>query len=106
VLVVFATGGCDKVGLAVSDDPGRIRRRDFHISTFKELEQALGVFFFLKRGFGEDVGDLHKAVFFGRTGKIIIAVAGLRFTGKGGEDIPFSLRTLQRFHTISPFGKK
>jgi hypothetical protein len=48
VLVVFATGGCDKVGLAVSDDPGRIRRRDFHISTFKELEQALGVFFSCK----------------------------------------------------------
>ena len=51
-------------------------------------EQALGVFFFLKRGFGEDVGDLQSRLF-SRTGKIIIAVAGLRFTGKGGEDIPF-----------------
>lgn len=49
---------------------------DFHVAAFKELEQALGVFFFLKRGFSEDVGDLHKAVFFGRTGKIIIAGCG------------------------------
>ena len=91
IFVMFTGSGGVQVGFRARDDAGREGGGDFHVAAFKELEQALGVFFFLKRGFGEDVGDLHKAVFFGRTGKIIIAVAGLRFTGKGGEDIPFSL---------------
>ena len=101
IFMMFTGSGGVQVGFRARDDAGREGGSDFHVAAFKELEQALGVFFFLKRGFSEDVGDLHKAVFFGRTGKIIIAVAGLRFTGKGGEDIPFSLRTSKISYNLS-----
>ena len=57
--------------------------------------------FFLKGRFGEDVAHQNEAVFLGGPGKEVVAVTGLGFTGKGGEDILFGLRAFQRFHESS-----
>ena len=104
--MMFTGSGGVQVGVRARDDAGREGGSDFHVAAFKELEQALGEFLFLQGGFLEDVADQDVAIALGFGSKEVVTVAGLRFTGKGGEDIPFSLRAHQRFHTISPFGKK
>jgi len=46
-------------------------------------------------GFLENVGNLDEPLFFGLTGKIGVAVAGLGFSGKGGQDIFFGLASFE-----------
>ena len=87
--------------MGVADDPGREGPDDLHLAAFQKLEQALGVFLFLAGGFGEDVRDLDEAVLLGAGAEIVVAVAGLRFTGEGGEDVAFGLGAFQGLHDCS-----
>ena len=70
------------------------------IAAFKELEQTLGVLFFLKGGFHKNFLHQHKAVIFGPSGKVVVAVARLRFTSKGCKNIFFRLAAFQRLHSV------
>ena len=102
MLVILAAGGGYQIGLAVRDDPGGIGRLNFHFAAFQELEETLGVFLFLQGGFLEDVADQNVAIAFGFGSKEVVTVAGLRFTGKSGQDVFLGLGTFQRFHMLSP----
>ena len=96
VLVVFAGGGAHQIGIAVADDAGGEGGGDFRVATVQELEQALGMFLFLKGGFLKNGADKLVAVLLGAAGKEVVAVAGLGFAGKGGEQIDAGLGSVER----------
>ena len=98
MFVVLTAGGLDQVGLAARDDAGGIGGLNFHFAAFQELEQALGVFFFLQSRFRKDVAHEHVTVFLGLGGEVIITVTGLGLTGERGQNIFFGLGAFQRFH--------
>ena len=60
------------------------------------------MFLFLQGGFLEDIADQDVAIAFGFGSKEVVTVAGLRFTGKSGQDVFLGLGTFQRFHMLSP----
>ena len=95
MLIIFAMGGGQQVGFAAGDDASGIGCLNFYFAALKKLEQTFGVFPFLTSGFKKDLFHKHETVFFGHTGKEVIAVARLGFTGKSCKDVLFSLAALQ-----------
>ena len=68
--VVFTAGGSLQVFCSIAD-------------ALEFFEPNLGVSFFVRSRFFEDSGDLLETFFAGDTGKVVIFIASLRFTGKG-----------------------
>ena len=94
-LVVFAVGSRQEVLGGRADNACRKRTLDLHLAALEILEESFGVFFFLICRFLKDGSDLDIAIVSGLTGKECIVVTGLRFTGKGKQQVSFSLRFLQ-----------
>ena len=92
VFIIFAIGGGGEIGGGVADDTGGKVGTDRDGATFKKFEKAFGVFFFLIGGFSEDRRDLHKTLPARLGGKIGVAVAGLRFSGKTLQQVLFVLK--------------
>ena len=68
--VVFTAGGSLQVFCSIAD-------------ALEFFEPNLGVSFFVRSRFFEDSGDLLETFFAGDTGKVVIFIASLGFTGKG-----------------------
>ena len=106
MLVVLAAGSRAQIGCAGADDACGIPGLDLYLAAFKKLEQTLGMFLFLQGCFLKNFLHQHIAVFFGLTGKKIIAVAGLGFAGKGRKNVLLGLAAFQGFHRCLSLHKK
>ena len=89
----LTVGGSLQVVESGTDHAGGEAGGDFHIATFKELEQALGVFLFLAGDFFESLGHFHIAVLLSLRSEEGVAVAGLGFAGKGLPQVLFGFGT-------------
>jgi len=88
---VFAVGGGFQIFRRGADNARRERSGDFNATAFEKFEKAFGVFFFLIRGFFENIGNLDEAVFFRLAREIVVAHARLRFSCKRMEQVLFGL---------------
>ena len=68
----------------------------------QRLKPHLGVFLLVFGGLGKNFSDLLVAFLLGYTGEIGVFIAGLRFTGKGGQQVLFGLGAFQ-FHGSCSF---
>ncbi len=71
-------------------DTGGIPGRNRSFATFKELIEQFAVLQLVFGRLKEDASDLFIALLFGYAGGNGVAVPGLRFTGKGSQQILFS----------------
>ena len=92
--VILTTGARLQILDGRFNHAGREGGRDFCLSTLEELEEPLGMFPFLIGRFLEDGLDLHVALLLRLGCEVGVAVAGLRFSGKSGQQVLLGLRSL------------
>ena len=94
---VLTGGGFLQVFQRVSDDSCGIGSGDADHATLQVFKHALGVHTFLLRRFQEDGGYLFVSVLYGLFGEKGVAVACLRFAGKGGQQVLLSHGSFNTF---------
>ena len=100
ILVALSRRRGKKVAAGVGDNPGREGGTDLQLAPFQEFKKAFGVLLFLICRFGKNSLYLNETFVFRLGGEKGIPVAGLGFTGKGGEDVFFRLGTFQCCHLL------
>ena len=71
----------------IFDHAGRVGCRNLSVAAFQIIKKDFGMFLFIFRRLGEDIGDLLEAFFAGGAGEIGVTVAGLGLSREGSQQI-------------------